>query len=103
MPALATLDRATDEPVRRYERAQPGEFVRIDVKKLCRIPDGCGHKVLGRAAGRAHQDRRNGTGYAHLHTALDDHSRWTRPWRPRTNGKVERFLRTLLRRVGRHT
>jgi transposase InsO family protein len=157
LPALAAIDRATGEPVRRYERARPGELVHIDVKKLGRIPDGGGHKVLGRAAGRANQDRRNGTGYAYLHTALDDHSRlaytedlpdekaatcagflrratawfaaqgvavervltdnawaytkntwrqtcddlgisprWTRPWRPQTNGKVERFHRTLL-------
>ncbi|MGI5424414.1 IS481 family transposase [Streptomyces sp. CA-179760] len=157
LPPLAACDRATGEPVRRYERARPGELVHIDVKKLGRIPDGGGHKVLGRAAGRANQDRRNGTGYACLHTALDDHSRlaytedlpdekaatcagflrratawfagqgvavervltdnawaytkntwrdtchdlgigprWTRPWRPQTNGKVERFHRTLL-------
>jgi len=74
-PALAALDRATGEPVRRFERSRPGELVHIDVKKLGRIPDGGGHKVLGRAAGRANQDRRNGTGYAYLHTALDDHSR----------------------------
>ncbi|MGK5698303.1 IS481 family transposase, partial [Streptomyces sp. URMC 128] len=75
LPALAATDRATGEPVRRYERARPGELVHIDVKKLGRIPDGGGHKVLGRAAGRANQDRRGGTGYAYLHTALDDHSR----------------------------
>ncbi|CQR65915.1 IS481 family transposase [Streptomyces leeuwenhoekii] len=154
LPALAALDRATGEPVRRYERARPGELVHIDVKKLGRIPDGGGHKVLGRAAGRKN---RTGTGLAYLHTALDDHSRlaytedlpdekaatcaafltratawfaahgitvervltdnawaytkntwrdtcrnlgiqprWTRPWRPQTNGKVERFHRTLL-------
>ncbi|WP_344098248.1 IS481 family transposase, partial [Streptomyces stramineus] len=154
LPALVTLDRATGEPVRRYERARPGELVHIDVKKLGRIPDGGGHKVLGRAAGRKN---RTGTGLACLHTALDDHSRlaytedlpdekaatcaafltratawfaargitvervltdnawaytkntwrdtcrglgitprWTRPWRPQTNGKVERFHRTLL-------
>ncbi|WP_029391881.1 IS481 family transposase, partial [Streptomyces xiaopingdaonensis] len=157
LPPLATLDRATGEPVRRYERERPGELVHIDVKKLGRIPDGGGHKTLGRAAGTANKDRRNGTGYACLHTALDDHSRlaytedlpdekaatcadfltratawfaargvavervltdnawsytkntwhrtcrdlgihprWTRPWRPQTNGKVERFHRTLL-------
>ncbi|MGK5531216.1 IS481 family transposase [Streptomyces sp. URMC 129] len=157
LPALAACDRATGEPVRRYERARPGELVHIDVKKLGRIPDGGGHKVFGRAVGRANQDRRNGTGYAYLHTALDDHSRlahtehlpdekaatcagflqraaawsatqgitiervltdnawaytrntwrgtcrllgiqprWTRPWRPQTNGKAERFHRTLL-------
>ncbi|GAA2360350.1 hypothetical protein GCM10010246_58350 [Streptomyces cuspidosporus] len=75
LPALASTDRATGEPVRRYERSRPGELVHVDVKKLGRIPDGGGHKVLGRAAGRANQDRRNGTGYAYLHTALDDHSR----------------------------
>ena len=52
LPPLAATDRATGEPVRRYERARPGELVHIDVKKLGRIPDGGGHKVLGRAAGR---------------------------------------------------
>ncbi|WP_326693403.1 MULTISPECIES: IS481 family transposase [unclassified Streptomyces] len=156
-PALAVLDRATGEPVRRYERSRPGELIHVDVKKLGRIPDGGGHKVLGRAAGSPNKDRRHGMGYAYLHTALDDHSRlaytedlpdetaptcadflqratawfarqgvtvervltdnawaytkntwrqtchelgisprWTRPWRPQTNGKVERFHRTLL-------
>ncbi|MYQ30120.1 IS481 family transposase [Streptomyces sp. SID4956] len=155
LPVLAACDRATGEPVRRHERARPGELVHIDVKKLGRIPDGGGHKTLGRAAG--HRSRTNGVGFAYLHTALDDHSRlaytedladetaptcaaflrrattwfaahgvtvervltdnawayskntwrqtchqlgisprWTRPWRPQTNGKVERFHRTLL-------
>jgi transposase len=61
LPALAATDRATGEPVRRFERSRPGELVHIDVQKLGRIPDGGGHKVLGRAAGRANQDRRNGT------------------------------------------
>lgn len=75
LPALAATDRATGEPIRRYERSRPGELIHIDVKKLGRIPDGGGHKALGRAAGRANQDRRGGTGYAYLHTALDDHSR----------------------------
>jgi hypothetical protein len=72
LPVLAACDRATGEPVRRYERSRPGELVHIDVKKLGRIPDGDGHRTQGRA-----EDRRNrtGTGYAYLHTALDDHSR----------------------------
>lgn len=65
LPALAACDRATGEPARRYERSRPGELVHIDVKKLGRIPDGGGHNVLGRAAGRVNQDRRNGTGDAY--------------------------------------
>ncbi|RPF39321.1 homeodomain-containing protein [Streptomyces sp. TLI_185] len=45
LPALAATDRATGEPIRRYERARPGELLHIDVKKLGRIPDGGGHKA----------------------------------------------------------
>ncbi|SCF92791.1 Integrase core domain-containing protein [Streptomyces sp. LamerLS-31b] len=78
LPALTACDRATGEPIRRYERSRPGELVHIDVKKLGRIPDGGGHKVLGRAAGSPNKDRRNGAGYAYLHTALDDHTRLAR-------------------------
>ena len=157
---LADLDRATGRvirrPVVRYERATPGELVHVDIKKLGNIPDGGGHKTLGRAAGRRNSGQR-GHGYAYLHNAVDDHSRlayseiltderaataiafwhraqtfftsvgitvervltdngscyrshaWrtaltaagvtpkrTRRYRPQTNGKVERFNRTLL-------
>lgn len=74
LPPLTSLDRATGRPVRRYERTCPGELVHLDVKKLGRIPDGGGHKALGRAAGRTNQARA-GHGYLYLHTALDDHSR----------------------------
>ncbi|WP_180986001.1 IS481 family transposase [Streptomyces sp. CB02959] len=69
---LAHLDRATGRVIRRYERDRPGELVHVDIKKLGNIPDGGGHKVLGRAAGRK---TRSGTGYSYLHTAVDDHSR----------------------------
>lgn len=65
---LTHLDRATGHVIRRYER----ESVHVDIKKLGNIPDGGGHKVLGRQAGR--KTRRN-AGYSYLHTAVDDHSR----------------------------
>jgi transposase InsO family protein len=153
---LTHLDRATERGIRRYERATPGELIHVDIKKLGNIPDGGGHKTLGRATGRRNSGQR-GRGYAYLHNAVDDHSRlayseilpderketaaafWTRAhtyfasvgitvqrvltdngscyrsrlwhdtlthagitpkrtrrYRPQTNGKVERFNRTLL-------
>jgi transposase InsO family protein len=140
-------------PVRRYERARPGELVHLDIKPLARILR-VGHRI--------HGDRRrrsiDGAGYEFVHVAVDDYSRvayvevlpdqggattaaflrrtvrWfaargvriesvltdnggayvsrvfqavgrraqlqlrrTRPYRPQTNGKAERFIQTLLR------
>jgi hypothetical protein len=69
---LAHLDRATGRPIRRYEHPTPGDLVHLDIKKLGNIPDGGGHQVLGRQAGRKN---RSGVGYSYLHNAIDDHSR----------------------------
>lgn len=141
------------EPVRRYERAHPGELLHVDVKKLGRIGR-VGHRINGDRTTRV-----RGVGWEYVHVAVDDASRVTyaevlgderaqssvvpflrravayfarlgvrvqrvmtdngsayrsrrhahqcarlklkhlrtRPYTPRTNGKVERMIQTLLR------
>ena len=70
---LADIDRPTRQVVR-YQRERPGELVHIDVKRLARIPDGGGHRLLGRQAGR-HNQRREGHHLDFLHAAVDDRTR----------------------------
>ena len=47
--------------IRRYERESPGDLVPVDVKKLGRIPDGRGYKVLGHVAGHTNPRAQNRT------------------------------------------
>lgn len=152
---LRDADRVTTAPVR-YVACHPGALVHQDHKKQGRIPDGGGHRVLGRST--EVRQRQRGGGYEHLEVIVDDASRlavvvpvpdesgasaafaldvaasefaragiaiervltdngWaythsaayravlerlgaghkrTRPWRPQTNGKAERFIQTLI-------
>jgi transposase InsO family protein len=59
------------EPVRRYERAHPGEMIHIDIKKLGRF-DKVGHRITGDRTG---QSNSRGIGWEFVHVCIDDHSR----------------------------
>ena len=150
---LRDADRLSGVPVR-YVHDHPGSLVHQDHKKLGRIPDGGGHRLLGRDHG---SHGRGSLGYDHFEVVIDDATRlayvahvpnesartasqamldaavwfagqgvriervltdnaWaytsptfartiesiearhkrTRPHRPQTNGKAERFIKTLL-------
>jgi len=75
------LDRATGEPVRRYEHDHPGDLLHVDVKKFGNIPDGGGWRFVGRAHGGKNRaatpgkPRNPNMGHAFVHAVIDDHSR----------------------------
>jgi transposase InsO family protein len=67
---LNRLSKLETVPVyRRYERAEPGELLHFDVKKLGRILK-VGHRITGDK-----RDRTRHVGYDYLHIAIDDASR----------------------------
>jgi transposase InsO family protein len=62
---------APAEPVRRYERARPGELIHIDIKKLGKF-DRVGHRIT---ADRTGQSNARGIGWEFVHVCIDDASR----------------------------
>jgi transposase InsO family protein len=69
---LAWMDRPTGRVIRRYEHPNPGDLIHVDIKKLGKVPPGGGWRAHGRPA---RPGRHRKTGYAYIHTAIDDHSR----------------------------
>lgn len=63
---LSALD---PQPVRRYERENPGELIHIDIKKLAKF-NKTGHRITG---DRTVQSR--GAGFEFVHVCIDDASR----------------------------
>jgi transposase InsO family protein len=63
------------EPVRRYERAAPGEMIHIDIKKLGRFEQ-VGHRITGdRTRQSSRRGKSWGAGWEFVHVCIDDHSR----------------------------
>jgi transposase InsO family protein len=60
------------EPVRRYERAHPGEMIHLDIKKLGRFEQ-VGHRITGDRSNR--RARGEGLGWEFVHVCIDDASR----------------------------
>ncbi len=66
---LSALEPA--EPVRRYERENPGELIHIDIKKLGKF-DRIGHRITGDRSG---PNKSRGAGWEFVHVCIDDASR----------------------------
>jgi transposase InsO family protein len=66
---LSALEPA--QPVRRYEREQPGEMIHLDIKKLGKFNQ-VGHRITGDRTG---QSNSRGVGWEYVHVCIDDASR----------------------------
>ena len=95
---LSALEPA--EPVRRYERAAPGEIIHIDIKKLGKF-NRIGHRITSDRTG---QSNARGVGWEYLHLAIDDHSRlaYSEILPDEKRGSCLRFLFNALRFFRRH-
>lgn len=59
------------EPARRYEHANPGDMIHLDIKKLGRF-ERTGHRITGDRTG---QSNSRGVGWEYFHVCIDDASR----------------------------
>jgi transposase InsO family protein len=70
---LSRRRRPDRQTFKRYEWAQPGALLHMDVKRLARFAV-AGHWATG--GQRTEQRRNRGAGYVYLHVVIDDHSRY---------------------------
>ena len=59
------------EPARRYEHANPGDMIHLDIKKLGRF-ERTGHRITNDRTG---QSNSRGVGWEYVHVCIDDASR----------------------------
>jgi len=92
-PGLNKLSALEPEPVRRYERDNPGELIHLDVKKLGKIGS-VGHRITGRKTGVV--NRHLGIGWEFVHVCIDDASRIAFSQVMRDERKQSAFLRAAV-------
>ena len=104
VPRLADLDRPTQRPLR-YERARPGELGPSRCQEAGPHPSGRrasppGARQRGITIQAVMTDRAFAYTKAHAfrttRVQLGIRHLVTRPYRPQTNGKAERFIQTLI-------
>ncbi len=70
---LSALEPA--EPIRRYQRENPGELIHIDIKKLGKFNQ-IGHRITGDRRGQSNlRSRGKGPGWEYVHVCINDASR----------------------------
>ena len=63
------------EPIRRYQRENPGELIHIDIKKLGKF-NRIGHRITGDRTRQSNlRSRGEGPGWEYVHVCIDDASR----------------------------
>jgi len=92
---LHRLSALEPEPVRRYERENPGELIHLDIKKLGKIGS-VGHRITGRQTGVV--NRHLGIGWEFVHVCIDDASRiaFSRVMKDQRKASAVAFLKAVV-------